>query len=410
MSTNAREEESLPILDKYEFYTYSQRKSFIKKEIEIVCLMLFVICTGSMNRVISRITTVPMSNYAFFLSIFNDFAYVIAYGSILLIRYAFGSVTKDSLKFPFSKLPKDYEYTPSNEGTMAKIKEWWENLWVLKYFIFIGFLEGLANILSTIANAYVSGIMGSLATQLLIVFAMPSAIVILRTRYTIKQVLAASVVLTGALIAIIPNAIHKEDVPMVKGYIYYVIMIAASGIPSAISFTIKELIFTKKKDLEIFVVNTAGSLFQLCWWPALMLVAVLFRQTHGHPLGQFLHESFQCFTGHTPADSNASCGPMPVPYVIYICNNVVYNVALLVLLKRASALQAFMAVNTVLPVAFFLFLYDWPIIGKEKISWEDGLSLAVILIGIVLYRWALIIAQRNVVQVRSGKIKPLTKY
>eukprot|EP00026_Physarum_polycephalum_P008988 Phypoly_transcript_09095.p1 GENE.Phypoly_transcript_09095~~Phypoly_transcript_09095.p1 ORF type:complete len:404 (+),score=26.74 Phypoly_transcript_09095:218-1429(+) len=391
-------EESLPILDKYDVLSYKQQKSLIIREAKIVCLMIVVIITGSLNRVISRITTEPMGNYAFFLSLFNDFAYVIAYGSLLALRYAFGTVSKDSLLFPFRKIPEDYNFEPPL--CKGLIRTWWDNMWALKYFVFIGFLEGLANIMSMIANAHVTGILGSLATQIIIIFAMPSAIIILRTKYTIKQVLAAAIVLAGSLVAIIPDAIHKGDVKF-----RYIILMAASGLPSAISFTIKEYIFRKKKDLELFVVNTTGSLFQMCWWPALMFVAVALQQTDGHPIGQFLHESFMCFSGRTPADAITKCTHMPYPYVAYIVNNVFFNVALLILLKRASALQAFMAINTVLPVGFFLFLYPWPIIGSEKINIEDIISLVVILIGIVIYRWALIIAQRNVVEIKSGKIK-----
>lgn len=379
MSVNIARDEVLPLLKPIEDKETEPKKFSIRKEGEIIVLMLLVIATGALNRVFVKITTEPMGKYAFLLSIFNDVAYIISYGVLLLGKMALGLVKKDSLMYPFRR------EVPVDPPCKGLIRRTWESFWNLKYFILIGFMEGVANIITTVCNVYVSGIMGSLASQLVLVFAMPIAVVILKTRYNYKQVLGALIVICGSLVAIVPTWFTTTN----NGPIGFIILMACSGLPSSISFTIKELIFRKKSDLEIFVVNTTGSIFQLLWWPLLLVMAIAFQQTNGLPIGTYLRYGFLCFVGHNPPGDH-QCGPMPVPYIIYIVNNLLFNISVLVLLKKASALQAFMATNTVLPVGFFLFLYHWPLIGAAKLTLEDIISLIVILAGIVLFRLATI--------------------
>jgi len=383
MNLNTDKEEVMPLLqpanpNKEDISSKKEGKSW-GREGKIVVLMIIVIGSGALNRVFSKITTQPMQNYAFFLTIFNDLAYVICYGTILAIRWAMGIVTKESLAYPFNKEPMPPD---SCKGGVRQI---WDNMWALKYFVIIGLMEGLANILNTICNVYVSGIMGSLATQLVIVFAMPVAIIMLNARYTVTQVVGAVIVLIGSLIAIVPVTFRETN----NGPIGYIVLMASIGLPNSISFTIKELIFKKNKDLDIFVVNTAGSIFQLFFWPALIFVAIALDQTHGLPLSTYIEYGFLCFTGKNPPSSmRHQCGPMPYPYIAYIVNNLIFNISFLVLIRKASTLQAFMATNIVLPLGFFLFLFRWPIIGASKLNIEDVVSLFVILAGIVLFRWA----------------------
>jgi len=371
------QDEAVPLLSPED-----EEKGTRRKEFEIAGLIFLVVGFGSMNRVFSKIMTEPMANYSFFLSLFNGFAYVIFYGGILAVRYLAGKVTKKSLLFPF-RVPEPTPHEPMwcSGGGFWRL---WDKMWGIKYFIFIGFLDGLGNILGTIANSYISGIMGSLATQCMLLFAMPSAMIMLGTRYTIWQVLAAFTVLLGALVAVVPDLFQSSD----NGPVAYIFLMAISNLPNAISFTIKELIFKKEKNLELFVVNTMGSLFQLLWWPLMVPITLLLHQTRGLPLMTYVHYGFMCFTGHTPKESSADCGPMPYPYIAYISVNVLFNVSLLMLLKRASALQGFMAVKAILPASVFLFLIKWPLIGKNTLTIDNTVSLLIILTGLALYRWA----------------------
>jgi len=227
---------------------------------------------------------------------------------------------------------------------------------------------------------------------LIVVYSVVCSIIILRTRYTIYQVGAVSVVLCGAMIALIPDLEHNSgDNPL-----GWLLLYAFSSIPNAISFTIKELVFRKKKNLEVFVVNSTGSLFQLLWWPATVPLTVLLKQTNGIPLWQYMRDGFSCFGGHTPPDNHKTdCSPNPYPYLVYIVLNLTFNIFLLILLKRASSLQGFMAIKAILPIAVILFLIPWPLIGSSTVNIYTIFSLIVILIGLGLYRYTTVLKEQK---------------
>jgi len=66
--------------------------------------------------------------------------------------------------------------------------------------------------------------------------------------------------------------------------------------------------------------------------------------------------------------------------------NIGYNIALLWLLKIASALQTFMASTAVLPVSVLLFYFKWPLLGSSPIDKFIIIGLVTIMVGLVGYR------------------------
>jgi len=76
-----------------------------------------------------------------------------------------------------------------------------------------------------------------------------------------------------------------------------------------------------------------------------------------------------------------------VIYFIYIVVNLAYNILLLLIVKRASALLSFIALKAIIPISIILFLFDWPLIGSSEMSYEEVVGLIVILMGLVLYRY-----------------------
>jgi glycerol-3-phosphate acyltransferase PlsY len=77
---------------------------------------------------------------------------------------------------------------------------------------------------------------------------------------------------------------------------------------------------------------------------------------------------------------------MPWPYLIYVAFNLAFNIVLLILLKKASALQGFMALKAIVPVTVLLFYFEWPLIGRSNVNLWILIGLAVIMVGLVLYR------------------------
>eukprot|EP01111_Echinosteliopsis_oligospora_P011426 TRINITY_DN3770_c0_g1_i1.p1 TRINITY_DN3770_c0_g1~~TRINITY_DN3770_c0_g1_i1.p1 ORF type:complete len:417 (+),score=56.80 TRINITY_DN3770_c0_g1_i1:73-1323(+) len=374
-----------------------QKENIKHHEIIVGLLVLGVIVTGSLNKVSSKIMSEPMANYSFFLSLFNSIAYILLYYGILLFRYYTGKVPEGQMTYPYRRMPRD----PTAGALKNKL---WSTLPPLKYFIIIGFMDSFGNILGLIAQPYLSGPMISLVQQSMVVFSIICAILILGTRYTWGQFGSAAVVIIGASIAFMPNLLKEPGSD--HNPISYALLMSFSNLPSAISFTIKELIFKREKNLELFVVNSTGSLFQLIWFPAMIPITLLLKQTNGMPLLPYIKNGFLCFAGITPeADQNPlnpnRCHPDPYPYLIYIVFNLGYNIFILLLLKQASALQSFMAIKAVLPISVFLFLIKWPLIGASGIDQFTVYSLIIILIGLGLFRYSTILKERKLKKINE---------
>jgi len=189
-----------------------------------------------------------------------------------------------------------------------------------------------------------------------------------------------------------------HSAPQATHFGYY-ILVAVSTLPNTVSFALKEKMFRKERNLDLFVVNSASSLFQLLWWPLMIPLTVVLHQTGNTPLLTFVHDGFECLSGKTPTVSGThmelDCTPNPYPYLVYIGVNLVFNIFVLLLIKRASALQSFMSMNGILPASVFLFLHKWPLLGRTNIDIYMIMSLTVVMIGLVLYRIATVMKDRQ---------------
>jgi len=339
--------------------------------------MAGVILCGSMNRILYKIMTTPMGKYSFFLGVWNGFAYVLLYGTILFIRIGLKIVPKEHLTYTWGLTrPKDVIVT----GGL------WERLPIIKFFVFMGLMDGLGNILGLIAAPHLSGTMLSLLSQTIVIFSICCSLLFLNARYTYWQVFCAMVVLTGGIIALVPQLKHGLDLDFM-----YAVVQGSSTLPGAISFTLKELVFQQRKkeakDLDLFIVNSHGSLFQLLFQPLFIPLCVLLGVTDGAPIGKYLIDGLNCFIGNTPDGLKPhTCDYSLISYLIYIGVNLTYNILLLLLVKQASSLLSFMALKASLPIAVVLFLLPWPIIGPSTPNPFEIVSLFVIIGALVFYR------------------------
>lgn len=198
----------------------------------------------------------------------------------------------------------------------------------------------------------------------------------------------AFVILCGTTVCLFSNGWASTK----KSHFGFVTLYLFSTAPNALSFTLKELVFKSRKKLDIFVVNSTSSLFGLLLWPIFLPLTLLFDQTDGKPFGRYIIDGLYCFMGRNEFGENSSydCSVMPYPWLAYMAFNLSYNIALLLLLKRASALQAFMALKAVLPVSFLLFYVRWPLIGSSPINAFVIVGLLVVIAGLIVYRLATI--------------------
>jgi hypothetical protein len=325
---------------------------------------------------------------------------------ILFVRRFLGLTPPDDVLYPWTReVPKDEDDEVEDgrrrrKGFFGAIERMWARIPVFKFFLLMGLMDGLGNILGLIAQPYISGQLASVMTQAIVAYSMICAIFMLGSRYSYWQVWSMLVILGGTMICLFSNGLEggssssgssgsgSSGKGFSGGQIGYSTIMFVSTLPNAFSFTLKELVFRKRPKLDIFVVNSNSSLFQLLLWPIFLPLTLLFNQTGGMPFGQYLKDGMMCFVGkyQFPPNSPYSCSSMPYPFLIYMAFNLGYNISLLLLLKEASALQAFMAVKAVLPVSFLLFYFKWPLISPSPINAFIIVGLITILAGLVIYR------------------------
>lgn len=163
--------------------------------------------------------------------------------------------------------------------------------------------------------------------------AMVASYLILKVTYSLKQVLAAAVVLGGVAIALVPTLrVSHADTqdsaslqvrttrrtavltlatrpppPQAHGMslsdthwrlfvpqVFSTLLYLASVAPSAVSFVVKELVFTKQPGLNVFIVSFYGSLAELCF--TLLLLPLSAVPDFGHV---------------SPPAHNAACRRLP---------------------------------------------------------------------------------------------------
>lgn len=364
-----------------------------KQELDVLLLMGLVIALGAGNRLTGKIMTEPMDNYSFFLGLWNGLMYCILYFSILYYRHRKGMFDGPAtMRYVWNSPP------PIERGDMSYIRWKWESWPIIKYFIVMGAMDGLGNLLGLIATPYISGPLNSLMSQAITPFSMICSMIILGDRYTFWQSASAGIVLSGAVVCLIPQFTGDDDDDddgddSSSGEIlFFSLVMAVSTLPNAISFALKELVFIQKPDLELFVVNSHASLFQLLWWPVFlpMTLIPLLNQTDDQSLPDYVYHGFQCFFSITPDDGedhDPDCSSMPIPYLVYIVFNLSFNIFLLILLRRASSLLGFLTIKAILPVSVLLFYFDWPLIGSTSISIYYIIGLFIVMVGLFAYRY-----------------------
>jgi len=265
-------------------------------------------------------------------------------------------------------------------------KTLWGKISPWKYFVIMGLMDGLGNILGLIAQPYLSGPVVSLMSQTIVLFSVICAIILLNTKYSFWQIWSVAFLLCGVMFTLIPTFSGKNQL---SGEATWALLVAFSTLPNAISFTYKELLFREKPGLDIFIVNSHGSLFQLLFQPIFLPITLIFPGVLGPSsnLLQFVSDGFGCWVGVTPNLDKETCKNNPWPYLIYACFNLAFNILLLMVTKEASALYSFMAIKAILPISVILFLANWPIIGSSSISDYDIIGLLIIVLALGLYRF-----------------------
>jgi hypothetical protein len=249
----------------------------------------------------------------------------------------------------------------------------------------MGFLDGMGQLFDLLTRPHVSGPLIQLLPQGSLFYNMIVSTIILKDRFTYWQLWSVLFLIGGVILTLTPQIAGSFG-----GEVIYIIIIIIYPVFSSISFVLKELLFRKKSDLDVFIVNSHNSLFQFLLQPLFIPITFLINphQTAGKPLTVYLQGAFDCFGGITPtwAPPGADCSPDPWPYIIYIIINIVFNISILTFVKEASVVVTFLVIRALLPLSVISFYINWPLLQATPFSPWHIAGLVVIMTALVFYR------------------------
>ena len=286
-------------------------------------MMASVVCAAVSNTIARRIALVPLERYPYLLAQMQGLAYALFYGAVLVRRRRDGAVTAEMLRIP--KRP----------------------------FLWIGLWDSLGDVLGNIGTSRLPGYQTPLLAKLNVIFTAAFSAWILKRTYSASQVGAMAAVLCGSVVSILPSVLGRMPVAEEDGgesastttSLFYVGVYVASVAPTALAFVLKEEIFERHRrlDLDIFVVNTYGSVVSLAFTVLLLPLASVpgIGEMPPGELAAYTRDGLDCFAGNDPAPAD-DCTGSPLAPLLYLCINVTYNIFVLALVKRGGALLTFL--------------------------------------------------------------------
>ncbi|CAI5931237.1 unnamed protein product [Closterium sp. NIES-65] len=337
-----------------------------QRRLELLLLALLTVSLGVANRVLYKLALIPLHRYPFFLAQLTTFGYVAVYSIILLIRTSLNIVTPDMLTLP--KRP----------------------------FMLMGLLEAAGLAIGMMAAAHMPGVLIPVLSQIFLVWQLTLSYVFLGRRYSPQQLLGCFLVIVGVAVVVVTSGPPLHHVStllaslLAATAIQWPLLFIVSTVFPAASSIIKESVFrnsAKKlngRSLDIFVVNTFGSAFQALFVLILLpLISSLGYRVPPAQLPGYFREGAAClfnFNQNIPG-----CQGAPLLPLLYVAANLAFNISLLALLKKSSAVIASLSM-TLTVLAFTLPL---PLLGPPQ-PLRGGVILGtlVLLLGLAAYNLA----------------------
>lgn len=306
-------------------------KSSPKLILLICCVLIF----GVTNRVLYRISLVPMKEHTFFLAQFQNISYLVVYFVILNVRRKAGIITPAMLSI--NKLP----------------------------LVVVGFCESMSQLLFMYGAGHLPGVLLPVINQTFLVWNLMFASVVLGTRFTAWQVVGAALVVSGVITASTPPALlppfwaalalgTSATTTSVAGSLSFSATATSSAAAAAAAVdpkhvlaciacfafpafasTVKERYFRYAKKeldgqpLDIFVVNSFASFFQSIFVLMLLPLTLSLNDLSVADLPSYLEASSRCFRGLSPICGAPACDGAPLIPIAYVITNLFFNISVL---------------------------------------------------------------------------------
>jgi hypothetical protein len=214
-------------------------------------------------------------------------------------------------------------------------------------FFWMGSLDSGSSTIGGIAGAFCPGEVQTILNQMVIPLTMISSYVFLGTTFETSQLWGSGLILIGALAAssdylFNSSSPSSSDNTATSGHgISLSVSIALyflSVIPSALSNIYKESKM-KEMDLNEFHTSTIVSFWQL--WVGFVFLPLMSLPSLGGlsyaEMGSQLSDGYACFLGTDPNDPTHDCSNAAPLFIAYVFVNFFYNILLLFITKRGSA-------------------------------------------------------------------------
>ncbi|KAF8050375.1 hypothetical protein N665_1984s0005 [Sinapis alba] len=329
-----------------------------KRDIVIAAAVTAALGVG--NRVMYKLALIPLKHYPFFLAQLSTFGYVAVYFSILYFRYKAGIVTKEMLSVP--KIP----------------------------FLIVGILESLALTSGMAAAANLSGPSTTVLSQTFLIWQILFSMIFLGRRYRINQIFGCILVAFGVIVSVASGsgAAHSFK----DAGIFWSLLMVLSFMLQGADTVMKEIIFLDSKkrlkgaSLDLFVVNSYGSIFQVI---CIALLLPFLSKLWGIPFNQlpsYLRDGGACFLNI--GAKTTGCEGAPLLPIMFVMMNMAYNISLLRLIKISSAVVSSLASTVSVPIAVYFFTLPLPYLGVASTLPTGFVAGTVILVlGMLLYAW-----------------------
>lgn len=357
----------------------------------LLCAFGCFVVTSLGNRLFQKLMTYPMFNYPITVNLVTTIAYVPA---------CFAYIIPAIHCIDPSPITEEQRHIPKSR------------------FAVMGALDCVSSLMQILA---VNFIPNASTLVLLQQSAIPISMVISRlsfkhVRYDAWQIGGAAVVLCGIGIVLAPQA-ASPAVPMADdatdddSYVssrflpqwVWSVTIILSCIPMALSSVYKEMALGEH-DVDVVFLNGWIAVFQVILSLPMALPTAVATALPLEEVPRNVINGFKCYVGVNSVQEPAehlvvdACGTAPYFVTAFIVFNLVYNVLIVIILKRGSSSLLYLSSTVLVPVNNVMFSLKF-IPGHKPLHFADVLGLIVIMFGLCLYRggkWALdFIVQRE---------------
>lgn len=361
------------------------------KQCGITGAIFLSIGLGALNSILSKIKADQLQRYDGLVSgVMNALGYVVGYTPILYWRYRLGIVTREMLRFMY--------VDAGVGGSIIKGAH--------KFIVIGGLADEAGQVASSIAQPYVSIVATSLLSQTSSLWTMVTSYAVLGARYTAQEFAGIAIALGGASIEVVAIRNGSDNGTQFS----MALLVLASAVAPAFSFVFKEKCFrlwnaTRKDrllrqqehiELDVWVVASAAAMWSLIWAPATSLFISLLKKPSHVSVAAYAMQSFRCFANKVDyskfidddddSDAKLACRWAWQFWLLYMANNVAYNISIYRVVRLTSALTSFICGKLVTPTAILLSLLPWPVIGSANLEPLQLVSLCVILAGVAIFR------------------------